>query len=118
MAKKSIINQFQLGDIVEICFHPKQEPKEWVKFLSLPLRDRDDIEKAKELVQTNGACLGIYSAVLANRGDYHEFRTVTPPAPIMMLEREVEHMWNTKTGKLIGAEVGLRPSTITMQDFS
>jgi hypothetical protein len=50
--------------------------------------------------------LGPYSAVLANSESSRQlFRTVTPPAPIMVIARksESDHFYYTGTDRLIGA---------------
>lgn len=76
-SKDKSINNFRVGDIVEVCLSPEQEKKEWVRFWPIPIRDNEDIAQAKELVATRGGCLGPYSATFAWDARY-EFRTVTP----------------------------------------
>lgn len=71
-------NNFKVGDIVEICFDPRQEPQEWHRFSNNPIRDANDLKQVKEIVETDGACLGWGSAALVNAGNGHKFRTVTP----------------------------------------
>jgi len=78
VVKKSAFNQFQLGDIMQICMNPLSDEPTWFQFWNYPLRDQEDIQIAKEIVETQGSCLGWGVATFANKGTGDGFRTVTP----------------------------------------
>jgi hypothetical protein len=76
---KEAINQFKVGDILQISFNPHEDKPDWVQFFPVAFRNQAEVEWGREIVETHGACLGVSSAKLAIEiSSQHHFRTVTP----------------------------------------
>lgn len=102
------INEFKIGDILEQCLNPNDEKPDWRRWARFPLQSAEDVASAKELVTTNGACLGTYTASFVAKGDIWPFRTrrATKDDPFdSQAERfkvPGDHYHNTVTGQPIG----------------
>ena len=104
------VNQFLVGDIMQINmgrnggYTMADVDDNWQRFWRFPLRDREDIVMAREIVETNGSCLGYASASLNQEPiTRSQYRTITPPASLIEIAPPViDHYRNSKTGELIG----------------
>jgi hypothetical protein len=76
VSKVESINQFLVGDILQICFESAAKKQEWTTFFIL--RDKEDAARAKEIVETKGGCM--YKII---DGYPHGYRSVTPPASLI-----------------------------------
>lgn len=102
------INQFEIGDILQVNLGSKENPI-WIRFFNFPLRDSDDIKKARDIVETHGACLGPASTSLANSPAYRlDYRVITDPEWAAKIWDEyhskalaIDH-FRTTGGRLIG----------------
>ena len=101
------INKFEIGDIFQLNLGTIEEPN-WIKFFNFPLRDNGDIEFARKIFETHGACLGPASASLSNSPAYRQdFRAITDPEWAVEIwaayhnKQDVDHFY-TKAGRLIG----------------